>query len=333
MVCQMVDFPGLQWDNPSLAGQDGTHVSRMGSPPLVEPRMHLTALIDLLRLERDVKISTIKQLSYTVRLFGRYLERIATIDDLNDDAANRWIEWLTTTPSRLGRPRKKATIKSQRDNLVTLWLFAWETDRVDQQPRRVKRIRLPRTLPEAWTEQQAAEWLSACDRIGGVVASCMAPARLVMRTWSLAAWDTAARACDLLELRRSEISAEGALVIQQEKTGYPVLCRLRPETMAAIDDLCKLHGADKIFPFSRATLDHHWQKVRKEAAKMGLEGTPKKLRKSRATSAERRERGSAPEILGHVPGSRVAYQHYVDRMQILPDPGLPPQIDRRQDIA
>src|SRR5690606_23229370 len=127
-----------------------------------------------------------------------------------------------------------------------------------------------------------------------------------------------------------EISAEGAVIITQEKTSQPVLCRLRRETMAAIEELCKLHGGDRIFPFSRATLDHHWQKVKKAS---GLDGTPKKIRKSRATSAEQRDRGSAPAILGHVPGSTIAYRHYVDRLQILPDPGLPPQIDRRQDIA
>lgn len=292
--------------------------------------MQLMQLLELMRLERDLRPSTIEQLTYTIRLFAKHLEQPPTIDHLNDDLINRWIEWLATTNSRHGRPRTKQTIKTQRGNIVTLWLFAWETERIDRLPRRIKKIKMPRTLPQAWTEQQAAEWLAACNKVPGVVSSCLAPARMVMRVWSLVSWDTAARACDLLNLRRSEISADGAVVIQQQKTEYPVLCRLRPETVAAIDALCALHGQDRIFPFSRGTLDHHWRKVKEIS---GMDGSPRKLRKSRATSAEIREKGSAPVVLGHVPGSTVAYRHYVDRLQILPDPGLPPAIDRRESAG
>lgn len=293
--------------------------------------MLLSDLVACYRLERDVKSSTVQQLSCTVSLLSQFLERPAELSDLNDDTINRWIEWLATTNGKHGRPRKRRTIFTQRNNIILVWNFACESDRLSQEPKRVKRIKLPVTLPEAWTEQQMATWLAACDKIDGFVASCLAPARLVMRAYSLVAWDTAARACDLLHnLKWSEISAEGALVIVQEKTGYPVLCRLRPETMAAIEELCKLSGKDEVFPFRRETLLHHWNKVK---AICGLDGTPKKIRKTRATSAEQRDRGSAPAILGHVPGSTIAYRHYVDRLQILPDPGLPPAIDRRESAG
>ena len=292
--------------------------------------MLLSDLVACYRLERDVKASSVQQLTCTVSLFTQFLGRPAALGDLEDDTVNRWVEWLATSPGRHNRMRSRKTISTQRNNLVQLWNFAVDSERLDREPRRVKRIKLRPTLPEAWTESQVAEWLAGCDRIDGFVASCLAPAKVVMRAWSMVAWDTAARECDLLKLCRSEISAEGAVVVHQEKTGYPVLCRLRPETMAAIDELCRLSGRDQIFPFRRETLLHHWNKVK---AVTGLEGTPKKLRKSRATSAEQRDRGSAPAILGHVPGSTVAYRHYVDRLQLLPDPGLPPQIDRRQDIA
>lgn len=292
--------------------------------------MLLSDLVACYRLEREVKDSSVQQLSCTVSLLTQYLGRPATLDDLNDDTINRWVEWMTITPSKRGGHRSRSTVATQRNNAVLIWNYAWESERIDRQPRRVRKVKRPRTLPEAWTEKQMAQWLAGCSQITGMVAACQAPAKLVIRCYSLLAWDTAARTCDLLKLKRSEISSEGAVVIYQEKTGYPVLCRLRPETMAAVDELCRLSGKDTILPFKRETLLRHWNKVK---AVTGLDGTPKKIRKSRATSAEQRDRGSAPVILGHVPGSTIAYRHYVDRLQILPDPGLPPAIDRRQDIA
>lgn len=290
--------------------------------------MQLLSLIELLRLERDLKSSSLDQLRFTVGNLRSYLNREPVIDDLSDDTLNRWIDWMATTPGRHGKMRARRTIKTQRNNAVLLWNFAWESERLDRRQMRVKRIKMGPTLPEAWSEQQMSEWLAGCDKIGGFVAASLAPARIVMRGYSLVAWDTSARPCDILNLKRSEITADGVLVIVQQKTGHPVLCRLRPETVAVIDDLCKLSGKELVFPFNRATLSHHFAKV---CQLTGLSGTPKKVRKSRATSAEIRETGSATAVLGHVPGSTVAYRSYIDRLQLLRDPGLPPCIDRRAE--
>ena len=287
--------------------------------------MRMAELISLVRLGRDVKPTSLKQLGYTVSLLRQFLGREPVLDDFTDDLLNRWIDWLASTPSRHGPLRRKRTIKTQRNNAITLWNFAWEAELVERTPRRVKKIKVGPTLPEAWSEQQMAIWLAACDRIPGFVASVLAPAKVVMRAWSLLCWDTCARMCDLLRLKRSDISSDGSVVIVQEKTAHPVLCRLRPETIAAIDEVCRHSGKDHIFCFGRATILHHWAKVREAS---GLNGTPKKIRKSRATSAEALRRGSAPIVLGHKPGSTVAYRAYVDPRQTLPDPGLPPAIDR-----
>lgn len=57
---------------------------------------------------------------------------------------------------------------------------------------------------------------------------------LLREAYILVAYDTGLRMGDILSLRLEDIDLNGSMVVTRHKTGKPIRCQLRPETMAAI---------------------------------------------------------------------------------------------------
>lgn len=139
-----------------------------------------------------------------------------------------------------------------------------------------------------------------------------------MRAYLLMGWYSGLRMCDLLAMRRESIGSDGVILVRQIKTGNPVLCKVRPDAVAAVD---ALHPGerDRIFPVDRRTIYRYVRRLAKDA---GIRGMPKWLRRASATAVERQQRGAASEHLGHRDPRMAA--SYVDRRQIPFDRPLPP---------
>lgn len=260
-------------------------------------------LQDRYALEKDVAPPTVKLYMVTVRSIETWAGRPVLLSDLADDFVNRWLVWLTTTG--IG----KTTISNHRRFLLTIWRHAFHTREIDSCPQRIRKIQTPRTLPEAWSVQQMQALLAACDKLQGRAIRIGIPRSAFWRALILTAWCTGLRLGDLQRLKRDMIGTDGSLVVQQQKTGWPVLCKLSAEAIAAIEKIG--HTPDGFIFGGRLSRRPLFANFRELAAHAGLVGTSKKIRKSGATVVESLQPGSAKGFLGHQ-SHGLAYRHYVD---------------------
>jgi len=266
------------------------------------------------RLERDVSDGTIAYIRVTVRRFSDWLKKPATLDDLEDDLVNRWLASLLD--DGLARP----SVKGHRGNLLSLWRCAFERELVRLPPRRVRKIKCPRTLPEAWEIQQLQSLLTEAEKMPGCFRYVPLSWAEYLRALILVAWDSGLRLGDLLTLRFDQVGTDGSLIVRQNKTGESILRKLRPETMAAVQATERARR-ELIFGFvhSRQVMT-----VFKRLVKLaGLRGGTRKIRKSGASHVPREE---AKDYLGHL-SDHLARRHYIDpRLGDRKDPPLPPKI-------
>jgi integrase len=139
----------------------------------------------------------------------------------------------------------------------------------------------------------------------------------------LAAWSTGLRLGDIERIKRDQIGSDGSLIVHQQKTGRPVLCKLSAEAMAAIE---KIGHTPSGFIFGgRLSSCVMFSDFRTLAAAAGLKGTSKKIRKSGATAVESAIPGAAKGFLGHQTHG-LSYRHYVDPTKIGDNRPEPPRL-------
>lgn len=276
----------------------------------------LGSFLSQYQLERDLSAGHMTMLRSTIHLFGCWLGHVATLDDCRDDTINRWLVWLSDAQ------RKKTTLKGHRSRLLALWRAAFEYELTDFQPRRVRKIVVPKTLPEAWSLEQLKALLIAADGFDGVFLKSRIERRAFWRGFVLVAYDTGLRLGDLLALRFDQVGADGSAIVTTNKTGAAVLCRFHPETMAAIELLRK---PGRPFIFGGAIGRHAiFGRFRELVARAGLTGTTRKLRRTSGTWVERIAPGYGHRHLGN--GADVFRAHYDDRRISGVEKPLPPKI-------
>src|SRR6185437_2076229 len=173
--------------------------------------------------------SSLDQLYITIRGLERWAQRQVDASELNDDLANRWILALEESG------KSRTTIRGQRANLLTVWRAAVDEGHAISPPKRIKRVKAPPAMPEAWNLAQMKALLTAAESIGGYWRWCGIARRSWWRAWCLVAYDSGMRPCDMLTLAFEHIGTDGVLIKIQEKTGQPVFRKLREETVAAVE--------------------------------------------------------------------------------------------------
>lgn len=263
-------------------------------------------------LAADLTRGSIDQLRYTVVCIDRWKGSPVLLSELSDDLANRWLSWL------LESGLSRTTVRHRRGNLITLWRAAAESGLVESWPKRVKKIKVPNSLPEAWSRSQVDTLLRASADLRGEFPGGIDRAKLV-RALILTDWATGLRPCDLLALRRRDVAPDGSIAIVQQKTGWPILCRLTPEAMAAVEATFPPKRA-LLFPIERR-LAHFW--IRRLCQAVQLPGSTKWIRRSGATAVEDEQPGSAQHYLGHrTPG--LAWKCYIDPRHLTKRQHRPP---------
>jgi len=300
------DFPCLERPNQKRIAP--------ARPP--EGDRYLDRVLYLYCQEHELKIGSIEALEYAEKHFSKWLGRRGTLDDFNHETLNAFL--IADGPKY--RPN---TTKRRRSALLTLWRWAYdEAGMTHIPPRRVRKIKVPYEFPEAWTEQDFLRLMEAAERTTGTLKDGT-PIRLFWRAWLAVAYDTGLRPCDLLTIRRDAIPDNGVVILVQEKTGFPLVASVRPETLAAIATL----NVEPDVPLFGALRSKHgvyfrWGQLLQTA---GLSGTPKKVRKTSASLLERDNPGAAMAHLGHrTPG--LAAKHYIDPRIVQRKKPLPPAI-------
>lgn len=264
-------------------------------------------LVERYALEKDLAPQTVALYACTVRNLEAWHGRPILLSNLSDDLLNRWLVWLSATGIC------KTTVANHRRFMLAIWRHAFQGREVDTPPLRVRKIQTPRTLPEAWSIQQMNLLLSACEQIGGRNIPVGVARSAFWRALVLTAWCTGLRLGDLLSIRREQIGTDGSLIVQQQKTGWPVLCRLSAEAISAIDRIG--HTPNGVIFGKRLSRGVLFADFRQIVARAGLYGTSKKIRKSGATAVEGLTPGAAKAFLGHQTHG-LAYRHYVDPTKI-----------------
>lgn len=281
--------------------------------------MRLGEFVERYTLERCLSDGHRELLSRAAVRFDRWHGRPASLSHLSDDTVNRWL--LSLEAEGL-RPR---TVKGLRSRIMALWRAAYADRLLNRPPRRVRMIRPPATLPEAWEAAQLRSLLLTAGKLKGAFRFHRVRRAAFWRAFILAAYDSGLRISDLLRLELAQIGSDGALIVSQKKTGGIVLCRLRRETVAAIE---ATYPPIRARPFGDVLKQRSAiQEFGKIVNRAGLTGSSKWLRRTSATLLAAHHPEAVQAHLGHrTPG--LAWRHYVDPriVQTAAKRPLPPKI-------
>ncbi len=270
-------------------------------------------------LEHELKPSSQRCLRQTIQAFESWLGHTAELTDLSAETVNKYLVWLQENG------RTPATIHSRRRVLLTFWRAAWEAELVDQLPRRVRKIKLPRANPQAWTPDEVRQLVVTCQDTPDCTALGI-PKAAFWTSLVLTAWDSALRLGDLLAFERAWIPADGRLMVMQSKTGYGQTIQLRPITLEWIN-LCMENNRERrcIWPWA-SRREEFYKAFNRLVRRAGIrKGTFKWLRRASVTAVDAIQRGAGTDQAGHRDRG-ITLRHYVDASQLPHIRPLPPEV-------
>jgi len=285
------------------------------------PKTTLREFVEIYAQERAISDGYHKQLRWSADKFAKFLGRDVTLGELESTDINRWID-----EQRAGG-RTAATLKGQRNNIVTMWRYAFEIRAVDTEPKRIKVVRIPERITRAWTLDDIDRLLVEVDKMPGYFSRTGIKKAAWFRAFVYAGFDTGLRLSDLLSLRKEHYHAGETFEVIQAKTGWRIQCRLSDTTKEAVALTLPPHGPDRdlLFPLWGA-VHQFYSTFRQLVRNAGLTGTSKFLRRSAATYVQvEHGPGAAMTFLGHkTPG--LAQKHYVDYAIARPTLHTPPAL-------
>lgn len=263
--------------------------------------------------EREIGEKRRDQLHYSVRSFVRFVGTDSA-NALEFEKVNSWLL------DQLNRERSHRTVRSNRCNLLTLWNAAFERGYVEQPPRRVRKVRLNRIVPRAWTPEQFEHLLLMIDTVRGEAFPGIRKAPW-LRALCLVGLSTGLRRGDLLSLEKSFVLPDWSLTIVQSKTGDTHSARFGPRAIAAVQAIPS-HDGRRMFPWVHRE-DAFTKMFRRLLDRAGLPGSFKWCRRCGATwIAAKHGKAAASTYLGHrTPG--LAELNYIDPDQLRPEAFLP----------
>src|SRR5688500_16384152 len=119
-------------------------------------------------LERAVSDNTAYLLTLSCKMLERWHVAPLTVGQLCDDTVSRWVRDLDAMRrddgSRAFSPR---TVHGRRADLLCVWRYAYHRGDCDRIPCRVRGVKVPQHNPQAWTMDELAKILAACQAFDG----------------------------------------------------------------------------------------------------------------------------------------------------------------------
>lgn len=254
------------------------------------------------------------QYRVVIRLFGDFLERPATLDDLQDDVVTAFIGW-----GRQNRNWSPATCNKARNHLCALWRYAARKRHVDDFPD-IDPVPGYRRIPEAWTGEEVQAILRAATLTAGYVGSI--PARFFWTALLLTLYDTGARIGAIRQARWRDFQPAKNLLLlraenQKQRADQAVV--LHANTIHLLSLIRGEAGADDlIFPWVQAgtSIWLHFGKILKRAGlPANRRGKFHKMRRTAATNvALLGGTAAASDLLGH--SSEHVTKCYIDTTKL-----------------
>lgn len=267
--------------------------------------MHVSEYVPIYVMGRDVSARTIDDYTWVANYFTR--DTCLRFSDLTAASVNAY---LVSLKDREWSPE---SIKSFRTKFLTLWRAAYADGYTDNRPDvdRIRKIRVAQPNPKGLNAEQARTLIEYCETHH----------RRRMRLISvpkgdyLAAlfgflWDTDMRLGDSLSMEFNWIQA-GHVTWLQSKTKRWHRAKVSEKTLGLID---RIRSPERrlIWPRPSKSQTSLFRMIRRAFIDAGLEGSSKWIRRGAATDVYL-SGGDPSRALGHVPGSRVAYRHYVSQ--------------------
>lgn len=276
--------------------------------------------VETLIAERPICNGTQNQYRRSVRCYSDFLGLPADREHLQELPVNRWLKSLD------GR-KSPPTIRGRKAGITAIWNWLAETGSVPHyNPNRLRRINVPQKAPRAWSVQNVQALLRGADDVAGEL-RCGLNAADMLRAWIWIGYESGIRPGDILALASDQIG--NRVTITQHKTGKLHTFTLSPAAMDAIARIAR-PGEQELFGVPRSTARRWEAKLFEAAAKYGFVrrkgqglGT---LRKAHGTEVARTSGiEAAAQSLGHVSGTLIARQSYVEP-DALRDPPRPPSL-------
>jgi len=241
------------------------------------------------------------------RLFDRAVN--IPVDQFDKIAANKFVDWLK---SQQTSPK---TQHGRRRAFGTLWIAANEAG-LAPDPVPFRRIVVPKKSPVAWDFESVQRLVKAVQSDRSIWLNGIEFGTYWGSLFS-AAWDSALRLGDLLEIEYSWIiqdkDGSGLLRKVQAKTLKEHCVKLHPGTMRIIaDSMTQCRSRRLIWPLktTRRRFYEHMQTILKAN---GLKGSFRYFRRSAITFAEGQSPGSGQHMAGHQ-DARTTRESYIDPM-------------------
>lgn len=283
---------------------------------MVAPERTLVGYVEKFLRERDVSRDYAEQIRKRCRHFVRWKRRSVRINELTHDDINAWLACLRE------RNLRPETIAGYRRNLLTIWRDAYNEGANDNPPLRVRQIKVPRRIIEAYTLAEINKLLVASSKLHGRHANGNRRADF-WQAMIHAAYSTALRRGDLLLVFRHQIANNGVASIIQSKTGHQHTVRFSDEALYFANRLTCPNGLLLPWPYRKDALPPRFQALKRLA---GVNrGTLKWIRRSSASYADREQPGNGTRILGHR-SPQLFNQAYNDRSISGEKPPEPPKL-------
>ncbi len=282
-----------------------------------------TYLEQIYAVERTLAPSSLDQLRISVRVFEFWAQNSAIqLTDLSENLLSSFL-------AHHSRTRAPKTVHRRRGDLLAIWNHAADGDFCRYpNSRRVRRIRLSKRLPDAFTLDQLRLMLSGANLAEGYYHQTALTRAGFWRGWIIVQYNTALRTGDMLRVPYRE-AMRGQFSLVQAKTGIEQIYALSEEALRILDEIASPER-DWLFPwpYCRRTFHDDWK-----AYVLGAAGIlpsrrtgPQKMRRTAASWLERVCPGSGARLLGHLtPG--LAAKHYIDPRIANGRPPLPPAVN------
>lgn len=296
--------------------------------------LHLSVILDRLILEHEhgLASSTIDCFFKPgLADFERFLQRPGVLTDLNRDTVNRWIIHKTEQHC------PPATIKTRRNAILGLWRFAYEVELLDEEPKRVRKVRLHYAGVDAWTSQEVAALIkTAYAGDDSYLGNTGLPRSLYFASLISTAYDTALRLGDLLALSPKVISMrhrKGYIRVIESKTGKLKQAVVQPYTLRLIEQMLSLRPDRELVWPLWCRREQFYRTFRSLVVSSGIrKGTFRWLRRASITHVEVEQPGLGQKHAGHS-DSLTTQRHYTDRNQLAEEVTAPPPLFPNSRIA
>lgn len=275
----------------------------------------LIAYTDRYLLARAVSPDYAGTLRARVCKFCDWAGADVSIDSLSPELVNEWIAELDAGGMN------KWTLDSYRRAVLCVWNHAYLNGDNENAPNRLRKVKKPRLIIEAYTHDELRQLLAAAAKLR----TLHVDDNKASDFWQAAihvAYSCGARRGDILTLEWKHVAPSGRMTFLQSKTQYAHTVQLSKEAMYHAHQLTTT-GLVLPYPYEVNWFGVTFKRLQ-EAASV-TRGSWKWIRRSAGSYAESVQPGAGARLLGHR-DERMYRRHYEDSGIVGEKPPEPPPL-------